>query len=247
LPVLAEPRVGRTFGRVAAAYDRTRPGYPVAAIDRAVSELRLERGSIVLDLAAGTGTLTRLLRSRFDRVIPVEPDDDMRGYIGTDALAGSAEAIPLGAGAVDAVFVGEAFHWFEATRALAEIARVLAPGGGLAVVGNEWGEKREPGLLPPPFKEDLDRIWARFHPPDVKFPDWRGSVADSAFEPLEDASFEWTVRMSGRDLVDLMLTASTPASIDDDERREVAARAYPLVAPEYDLSVRTELYWTRLR
>jgi hypothetical protein len=102
-------------------------------------------------------------------------------------------------------------------------------------------------LLPPPFKEDLDRIWARFHPPDVKFPDWRDSVADSAFEPLEDACFEWTVRISGRDLVDLMLTASTPASIDDDERREVAARAYPLVAPENDLSVRTELYWTRLR
>jgi SAM-dependent methyltransferase len=247
LPALAETRPGRTFGRVAAAYDRTRPGYPAAAIDRAAAELGVARDAVVLDLAAGTGVLTRLLRERFDRVLAVEPDDEMRGYLGATALAGSAEQIPLDDGTVDAVFVGEAFHWFDAVRALREIARVLRPGGGLAVVGNEWGEKRQPGVLPVPLKEDLDRIWARFHPPDVIFLDWRDAVATSAFEPLRHASFEWTVRMAGRDLVDLQLTASTPASIGDGERREVAERAYPLVEPEYELSVRTELDWTRLR
>jgi SAM-dependent methyltransferase len=247
LPALAETHVGRTFGRVAAAYDRTRPGYPAAAIDRAVAELRLAQGSTVLDLAAGTGKLTRLLRERFDHVLAVEPDVDMRSYVGAGALVGSAEEIPLDDDVVDAVFVGEAFHWFDAPRAFAEIARVLRPGGGLAVVGNEWGEGRQPGVLPAPLKADLDRIWARFHPADVKFADWRDEVTTSAFEPLGHASFEWIVRIAGRDLVDLQLTASTPASIDDDERREIAERAYRLVEPEYDLSVRTELYWTHLR
>jgi SAM-dependent methyltransferase len=244
---LAEARVGRTFGRVAGAYDRTRPGYPAAAIDRAVAELHLGRKSTVLDLAAGTGKLTWLLRERFDRVLAVEPDDDMRAYIGAGALAGSAEAIPLGDDAVDAVVVGEAFHWFDARRAFAEIARVLRPAGGLAVVANEWGEGLQPGVLPAPLKDDLDRIWARFHRPDVTFADWRDTLPEADFEPLGHASFDWSVRIAGRDLVDLQLTASTPASIDDDERREVAERAYPLVETEYDLSVRTELYWTRLR
>jgi SAM-dependent methyltransferase len=247
LPALRETRVGRTFGRVAAAYDRTRPGYPAAAIDRAVAELHLARSSTVLDLAAGTGKLTRLLRERFDRVLAVEPDDEMRAYIGGGALAGSAEEIPLGDDAVDAVLVGEAFHWFDAPRAFAEIARVLRPDGGIAVVANEWGEGRQPGVLPAPLKDDLDRIWARFHAPDVSFADWRDAVPASDFEPLGHASFDWTVRIAGRDLVDLQLTASTPASIDDDERRRVAERAYPLVEAEYDLNVQTELYWTRLR
>ncbi|MFL5925338.1 MAG: class I SAM-dependent methyltransferase [Gaiellaceae bacterium] len=244
---MAEARVGRTFGRVAGAYDRTRPGYPAAAIDRAVAELRLARDATVLDLGAGTGKLTRLLRERFDRVLAVEPDDDLRAYIGGTALAGAAEEIPLDDGAVDAVCVGEAFHWFDASRALAEIARVLRPGGGLAVVANEWGERRQPGLLPTQLKEDLDRIWARFHAADASFADWRDDVAGTAFGPLGHASFDWTARIAGRDLVDLQLTASTPASIDDDQRRAVAERAYPLVEPEYDLTVQTELYWTRLR
>ena len=246
MPALAETRVGRTFGRVAAAYDRTRPGYPAAAIDRAVAELGLSTYAVVLDLAAGTGKLTRVLRDRFTDVVAVEPDDEMRAYL-PGALAGSAEAIPLADDSVDAVFVGEAFHWFDAPRALAEIARVLRPGGGIAVVGNEWGEGRQPGVLPDPLKEDLDRIWARFHAPDVTFSDWRDALPGSPFGPLGHESFDWTVRISGRDLVDLQLTASTPASIEDEERRAVAERAYPLVEPEYELRVHTDLYWARLR
>jgi SAM-dependent methyltransferase len=240
----AEP--GTTFGRVAEAYERTRPGYPPAALDRAVAELELDHGSVVLDLGAGTGKLTRLLRERFDRVIPVEPDDEMRAYIGEEALAGNAEAIPLPDDAVDAVFVGEAFHWFDTARALPELERVLRRGGGLAIVANAWGEQVQPGLLPAPFKADLDRIWACFHQPDRVFPDWRNAFPETSFGPLGHAGFEWTVRISGRDLVDLQLTASTPATIADDERRAVAERAYLLVEPDYDLRVETELYWTRL-
>jgi SAM-dependent methyltransferase len=234
--VLAEP--GRTFGRVAAAYDRTRPAYATEVVARAAAVLELAPGATVLDLAAGTGKLTVALRERFTRVVAVEPDDAMRAHIGGGALAGSAEAIPLDDGAVDAVFVGEAFHWFDWERALAEIERVLGPGGGLAVLARSWGEQEQPGLLPARLRDDLDEIWARFHSGPRAFPDW---VAVAGLSGPE--RFVGTVRISGRDLVDLHLTASTPASIDEQERAAIAARAYPLMSEEYDLRVVTQLYW----
>jgi SAM-dependent methyltransferase len=233
---LAEP--GRTFGRVAEAYDRTRPAYGAAALDRAASLLELSPDATVVDLAAGTGKLTSRLRERFARVIAVEPDEAMRAHIPGESLAGSAEAIPLVDDAVDAVFVGEAFHWFDWERALAEIQRVVRPGGGLAVIARSWGEQEQPGLLPEAFKAELDEIWARFHPAAREFPDWVAIASLSGPERFVD-----TVRISGRDLVDLHLTASTPASIGGEERAATAARAYPLMKPAYDLRVVTQLYW----
>jgi SAM-dependent methyltransferase len=233
----AEP--GQTFGRVAEAYARTRPPYPRAAIDRAAVELGLTPDAIVLDLGAGTGNLTRLLRERFARVVAVEPDEAMRAQFDGEVLAGTAERIPLPDAAVDAVFVGEAFHWFDLARALEEIRRV---GSGLAVLMRSWGETEQPGLLPPPFWGELEDVWARFHAKGRDdFPDWR-----DALQPDGAETFVETHTISGHDLVDLHLTASTPASIDDDERLAIAARAYPLMAPEYELRVVTYLYWKAL-
>lgn len=234
----AEAVPGRTFGRVAEWYARTRPPYSRAAIERAAVELALSRDSTVLDLAAGTGNLTRALRDAFAQVVAVEPDEGMRARFDGEVLAGSAESIPLADGAVDAVFVGEAFHWFDPARALAEVRRV---GGGLAVLARSWGETEQPGLLPPPFWAELEEIWRRFHGGRrADFPDWRDTV-----RPEGPARFEETVRISGRDLVDLHLTGSTPASIPDDERAALAERAYPLMDDDYDLRVVTELYWVR--
>ena len=122
---MAEERLGLTFGRVAGAYDRLRPAFASGAVDYAVESLGLGLGASVLDLAAGTGTLTRALRARLAEVIAVEPDDAMRAYVGGDARVGYAEAIPLEDSSVDAVFVGDAFVWFDAPRALAELERVL--------------------------------------------------------------------------------------------------------------------------
>ena len=235
-----ETTPGRTFGRVAEAYERTRPEYPVAVVERWARELGLSRAATVLDLAAGTGKLTRVLQRCFDHVIAVEPDDAMRAYIEGDARAGSAERIPLGDDAVDAVFVAEAFHWFDYGVALAEVDRVLRSGGVLVVIDRSWGEKAQPGLLPPELKADLDAIWARFHAPDATFPHWLDNVV-----PDGQAQFDERVRISGRDLVDLCLTASTPASIPEDERAAIAKRAYPLMDDEYALRVSTHVYWMR--
>src|SRR5439155_1540223 len=112
-------------------------------IDRVVGELGLGTDSTVLDLGAGTGKLTRALVPRFARVIAVEPDGAMRSVLeevvpGAEALFGSAGAIPLEAESVDAVFTAEAFHWFASDETVAEIARLLRPGGGLAIFWNVW-------------------------------------------------------------------------------------------------------------
>ena len=127
----------RGFGLAADAYERGRPDYPAAAIDWLVERLDLRPGRMVVDLAAGTGKLTRLLVPSGAEVIAVEPIAAMRAKIeGVRVLEGTAEAIPLADASVDAVTVAQAFHWFRAAEALREIRRVLRPGGGLALVWN---------------------------------------------------------------------------------------------------------------
>jgi MOSC domain-containing protein YiiM/SAM-dependent methyltransferase len=127
----------RSFGSVAEAYDRGRPSYPRDATAWLVGE----RPTTVLELGAGTGKLTRLLAPTGVRVLAIEPVPAMRDRLrtavpGVDLLDGTAEAIPLPSGAVDAVVVAQAFHWFDPVRALSEIHRVLRPDGVLALAWN---------------------------------------------------------------------------------------------------------------
>jgi SAM-dependent methyltransferase len=138
------PRVGavstprsRTFGQVAAAYAEHRPGYADAAVDWALAPVG---GGRLLDLGAGTGKLTAALAGR-GQVIAVEPDpamlDELRRQLpGVDAMVGSAESIPVPDGSIDAVLIGQAWHWFDRERAEPELARVLRPGGVLAALWN---------------------------------------------------------------------------------------------------------------
>ncbi len=133
------------FGRAGADYERGRPGYPAGALEHLAATLGLEPGRVVLDLAAGTGKLTRALTGTGAEVIAVEPVTGMRdrlmtGAPGARVLAGTAERIPLADGAVDAVTVAQAFHWFDAVAAGHEIHRVLRPSSRLAVIWNAWDE-----------------------------------------------------------------------------------------------------------
>jgi SAM-dependent methyltransferase len=133
--VTVNPLADRAFGSQAEAYERGRPGWPEDAVAALLARWSARD---VVDLAAGTGKLTRVLVAHAD-VIAIEPVDGMRAVLEREVpaarvVAGTAEAIPLPDASVDAVFVAEAFHWFDLSRAPAEISRVLRPGGHLAVL-----------------------------------------------------------------------------------------------------------------
>ncbi|MEO5900927.1 MAG: class I SAM-dependent methyltransferase [Ilumatobacteraceae bacterium] len=140
--------MARSFDATAAAYELGRPGYPAAAIEWWVRQGAFPFGGTVLDLAAGTGKLTRSLVARGCDVVAVEPLANMRAELaavlpGMRTLDGTAEQVPLPDGCVDAVFVGQAFHWFDQPVALAEIHRVLRPGGGSGL-GLIWNDDVRP-------------------------------------------------------------------------------------------------------
>jgi SAM-dependent methyltransferase len=156
------------------------------------TRLRLDAGSTVLDLAAGTGKLTRELVPRFASVIAVEPLDRMRAVLAqvvpeARALAGTAEAIPVEDASVDAVVVAEAIHWFDAETAVAEMARVLRPGRGVAVLYNRSDRAHALAAWQRELHAAFDAH--RLPPDDVDPQDvgpWTRALAAHFGEPAED-------------------------------------------------------------
>jgi SAM-dependent methyltransferase len=142
-------RRGSSFGAVAAAYAEHRPDYPADAVRWCVAPTGRDLDGLrVLDLGAGTGKLTAVLAGLGADVTAVEPDEAMlaelrRQVPSARALHGPAEAIPLGGGSVDAVLCGQSMHWFDMSRALPEIARVLVPGGTLGALWNSDDDRVE--------------------------------------------------------------------------------------------------------
>ncbi|WP_395656610.1 class I SAM-dependent methyltransferase [Nocardioides sp.] len=132
----------RSFGGVVDAYDRARPTYP----REAAAWLAGEQPTTVLELGAGTGKLTSVLVDLGHDVHATDPDEQMLGRLqehlpDVRASVAGAEDIPAPDASYDVVVVAQAFHWFDHDRALPEIARVLKPGGRLALVWNERDER----------------------------------------------------------------------------------------------------------
>lgn len=139
-------RRASSFGRQADAYDRYRPDYPAALLEWGLAPVRDTAGLRVLDLAAGTGKLTEGLHTLGVDVVAVEPDAAMLARLterlpDVEAHVGTAESIPLPDASVEAIFVGQALHWFDLERAFAEMGRVLRPGGHLVAVWNYYDDR----------------------------------------------------------------------------------------------------------
>jgi SAM-dependent methyltransferase len=133
---------GLSFSAVADAYDRARPGYP----REAAVWLTGTRPATLLELGAGTGKLTDQLVALGHEVVATDPLDEMLRHLtarlpATLVARAAAERIPLRARSVDAVVAAQSLHWFDLDRALPEIARVLRPGGHLALVWNQRDER----------------------------------------------------------------------------------------------------------
>lgn len=192
-----------------------------------VERLGLGPGTTVVDVAAGTGKLTRQLVPTGARVIAVEPLDEMRAQLraavpGVEALAGTAEALPLPDASVDGITVAAAFHWFDVDRALPELHRVLKRGGGLAIIGNGRD-------LSQPLQAAVQQIIGSYLPELGELLEWIPVLeASPLFGPLEgvEATFEQYFDAVG--LAERVGTISYIARLPDEERAEVLARVREL-------------------
>jgi SAM-dependent methyltransferase len=217
-------RVG--FTAAADAYERGRPSYPDAAVRLLVDELGIGPGRDVLDLAAGTGKLTRLLVPTGARVTAVEPVEAMRALLtGAEVLDGTAEAIPLPDASVDVVTVGQAFHWFDPVLALAEIDRVLRPGGRLGLI---WNERDESVPWVSAFTEVInDHGGGR---PYVRDQDWAQLTRDAGFVDVATHRFDNPVVTDRAGVVERAASTSYVAALPDDRRAVCLAAIAELVA-----------------
>ena len=241
------------FGRAARDYELGRPGWPEPLLDEVAGEVGLGAESPVLDLAAGTGKLTRLLVPRFGRVVAVEPDEAMLDVLAevvpeAEALHGSGEHIPLDDAEVDCVFVAEAFHWFASDAVVAEIARVLRPRGGLVVL---WNTRMNHD---PPFPQEARRLVEeaidRGGAPGlsrVLSGAWREPLARARFEELRARQADREETVSRDERIAFILSVSSIASQPETVRRDLGEKLREL-APDvsYRRFLHTDLYWTRL-
>jgi SAM-dependent methyltransferase len=248
-----------SFGRIAAEYDDVRPEYAPEALERAAEALDLTADSRVVDLAAGSGKLTRALAGRFAGVVAIEPNDEMRAVLagrsaGIRVLAGTGERMPLADGCADAVFVGDAFHWFDGRAAVAELARVVPPGGGVALLWNHWwsdGDDRTVNTLEPPFPPEAQALFDEIYVSSgraaarAEMADPLDAFAGAPFEPLVEEAFTRSERLSGTEVVDLFATVSAAASLPPAEREELKRTLVAMLAPSYRLEITTVLDWTR--
>jgi SAM-dependent methyltransferase len=220
-------RAAQAFDRAADVYERVRPEYPAEAVDWLVATLELGPGKTVVDLAAGTGKLTKALARARARVVAVEPAPGMLARLrevapGVEALEGTADAIPLPDGAADAVTVAQAFHWFSNDVAIAEIHRVLRPGGRLALIWNRrW--------LNAPAQAALDELLEPWKPDDVprhKTDDWRIAIdGTKLFEPIAAHELPWTQHVDRPGLVGRFASTSFIAALDPAEHERALAAA----------------------
>jgi SAM-dependent methyltransferase len=137
----------RRFSSRVDNYVKYRPSYPAELVSLLAAECELVPGALVADIGAGTGLLAELFLKNGYRVLGIEPNREMReagerllsGYPQYTSADGTAEATTLADSSVDLITAGQAFHWFDRAKSRAEFARILRPGGWVALI---WNERR---------------------------------------------------------------------------------------------------------
>jgi len=238
-------------------YERGRPGWPVEVVEIPA----LPSTATALELGAGTGKLTRLLVSKFEDVVAVEPDEGMRRLLGAlcpqaGVLAGGAEEIPLADGSVDAVFAAEAFHWFDGPRTLAEIARVLRPHGALVLMWNLPAGPTEPSIEAVeqlllgelgPGKDELGYDPLDLNTRRYASGAWRLAFAESPFDELQETRLPNPQTIDRDGLVAFLASMGWIADLPDVDRLPLLDRVRSLLtAPEYRRPWETHVHGTRL-
>jgi ubiquinone/menaquinone biosynthesis C-methylase UbiE len=243
------------FGSEAEAYERARPGYPPEVVAWAVEVLGIAPGRRVADLAAGTGKFTRLLLPLGADLLAIEPVEGMRSVLHRQlpevaVIGATAEATALRDGSLDALTVAQAFHWFDAPRALEELHRVLRPGGRIALIWNardrtvDW----------------VDQLWSVMDRVEKRAPwrrhdEWRESafVDTPWFEPLHEATFQHEQVLTVDGVIDRFRSVSHVASMPPDEQNAVLGEVRGMLASHPDtrgrdqvaIPYRVDCYWAQ--
>ena len=212
-----------SFGAVAADYDRYRPPPPPQALDWLIAP----GAQAILDLAAGTGVVTRELVGRADRVVAVEPDERMRAVLaarcpGAEVLDGRGENIPLPDASVDAVVISAAWHWLDPERAVPEITRVLRVGGTLGVIWISRDDRvpwvAEFNALARESREADRAPEGGRRRREVTFP------PGTPLSPPEQRRFGFSLPMTSEQLAGLLGTYSGVITLDPERRADFSRR-----------------------
>lgn len=247
----------RGFGSEAETYERSRPSYPPDAVAWLVDHLRIRPGAVVADLAAGTGKFTRLLAPTGASVLAIEPVEGMRQVLHqvlphVPIVAGTAEAMPIKSSSLDALCAAQAFHWFDAEQAFAELARVLRRGGRVGFVWNA----RDRAV------DWVQRLWAIMDDVEREAPwrdhdNWRESAFGERreFGAMQSETFRHEHLSTPGGMVERIRGVSHVAALPAPEREEVLGKVRRLVDEHPDTRGRDELcvpyrvdcYWCERR
>jgi SAM-dependent methyltransferase len=249
------------FASGAETYVRGRPDYPPQALEWLRKEIGLGVGKTVVDLGAGTGKFTKVLLTTGAKVIAVDPvmpmlDRLRRELAGSPqspggsesrsaesggslltAVAGTAEKIPVASGSVDAVVCAQSFHWFATPAAVAEIHRVLKPGGVFGLIWNQRDESVS-------WVADLNQMLARYQgdAPRMISGEWRKVFPAPGFGPLHESHFPHAhIGAPDRVIIDRFMSVSFIAALSAADREQVLTQLRDLIARTPSLAGRSEV------
>jgi len=241
------------FHREAEVYERSRPSYPPEAVAWLVDNLGIGPGRVVVDLAAGTGKMTRLLVPAGAALVAVDPVAGMRDVLrrllpAVPTVAGNAEALPFRGSTLDAVCVAQAFHWFDADRAFAELARTLRPGGRVGLIWNARDRA----------EDWVDQVWAIMDRVEKRAP-WRDHEhardarlrGHAGFGALHETTFRHEQHVTPAGVVERIQGVSHVAVLPAADRERVLDEVRTVLATHPDtrdrdnlrIPYRVDCYW----